>query len=291
MEQCDGNLHNDTSDPVFSQIQTFVYGNTKDANIVLFWNEILQYDRRPLSTLFNEVALSIVVDAVISDGDKKYLVGRRAMESLSNYGFKESVVARSLTTAYIVSAVSDVCHHCTIYNDTRTLEELVIEAQHNGLDIYNLNHREMSPMLLFLHSKVKVKGHQNMQTYLDAWLTVLDKLGFDLAFYGEVESRLFQRLRRKYQCERPWDSWHGTKLHSCYDYSGLECDWADCDDGRLTLFAFSYGAAIPDWRVFEVHPGDQYAGQFWRLIEKDGSEMGRTGGHQRYVPGGWVESE
>jgi hypothetical protein len=207
------------------------------------------------------------------------------MESLSYYGFEESVMAHSLTTAFIVSAVSHWYH---IDNATRTLEELVIEAQYNGLDIYNLNHREMSPMLLFLHSESRVKGRQNMKTYLDAWLTVLDKLGFDLALYGEVESRIFQRLRRKYQCERPWDSWHGTKLHSCYDYSGLERDWAGWDDTRPTLFAFSYGAAISDWRVFEVHPGDQHAGQFWQLMEKDGFEMG--GRCRQYVPGGWIES-
>lgn len=288
VEQCDSDHHSDTSGPVFSQIQTFVYGNSEDANIALFWNKILHYDRRPLCAGADEVALSIVLHAVTSDGDNTYLVGRRAMESLTRHGYERDVMARSLTTAYIVSAVSN---YYIGMDNARILEEIFVEARTNGLDIHNLDHGEMSPMLRFLHSEPIIKGRHDMETYLSAWLSVLDTLGFDLALYGEVEHRLFKQLRRRYQCERPWDLWHGTNLHSCYDYSGLEHDWADCDDKRPALFAFSYGAAISDWRVFEVHPGDQYAGQFWRLVEKDGFEMAGTGDNRRYVPGGWVESE
>jgi len=288
VEQCDSDHYTDTSGPAFSLIQTFASANTEDANIILFWNKILHFDRNPLFASPNEVELSTVLDTVTSDGDNTYLVGHRAVESLSRRGYERSVMARSLTTAYIASAVSN---QEVGTRNARVLEELFMEARHNGLDLYSLDHGEMSPMLRFLHSEPKVKGGKDMATHLNAWLTVLGTLGFDLAVYGEVESRLFQQLQRKYQCERPWDFWHGTKPHSCYDYSGCKRDWANYDDERPALFAFSYGATVSDWKVFEIHPGDQYAGQFWQLIEKDDFETGGTGHNRQYVPGGWVEIE
>jgi len=288
VEQCDNDDHSDTYGMTFNQIKPLVYGNPENVTLVLFWNAILRYDGRPWSFESADFALSAVLQSVTLDGEIKYLVGQQAMETLERYGHKRDVLARSLTAALILSAVSD--RYPGIGN-ARILKALFVEARRNGLDVYNLCHFEMSPMLLFLHSDRTIKGRQDLQTHFNAWLTVLDELGFDLAFYGQAEWDRFQQVRHKYECERPWDPWHGTELHSCYNCSGSYCDWTiDCDS-RPTLFAFSYGAAISDWKAFEVHPGDQYAGQFWRLVENDCYEMGGANCRRHHVPGGWVESE
>lgn len=186
-------------------------------------------------------------------------------------------------------------------SNARVLSKLVAEARDYEIDPLVREHTAISPMLRILHPEpaksalATHRGWGDLSAILNAWLSLREQLGVDLAEYGEEEWRIFQFVRRKYECKRPWDSWHGTKPHSCYEYSVYltdpDFDGFDAEDldGRPTLFSFSYGAAVSDWKLWEVHPGDQYAGQFWGMIEQIGFPPEGDGFCGQDMPGGWLE--
>ena len=285
-------------EPSLDEVRTFAYGSAEDANLVLFWNEILHVSQHR-STSERELKWSMLLDALVLDGGIEYLVGNRAIDYLKRKNIEPSSAAHLLAMAFIASAVSSF--HDGISN-ARVLSKLIAEARHSGIDPLECEHTAISPMLRFLHpeplnSALAVhKGWKDLSAVLNAWVSLLDYLGVDLAGYGEEEWRVFQYVRRKYECKRPWDAWHGKAPHPCYEDSIFlvksdEPDDACTDDldCRPTLFSFSYGAAVSDWELWEVHPGDQYAGHFWAMIEQTGFPSEGEGFCGQEMPGGWLE--
>ena len=285
-------------EPILDQVRTFAYGSAEDANIVLFWNEILQvsYHR---SVTKRERKKSMLLDALVLDDGIEYLVGNRAIDYLNRECIKPSLAAHRLTMAFIASTVSSSNDGMS---NARVLRKLIAEARHIGIDPLDCEHTAISPMLRLLHPEPSTsalashKGRKDLSAILNAWVSLLDHLGVDLARYGEKEWRIFQDVRRKYACKRPWDDWHGKAPHSCYEDSTflLKGDFpkdvsTDDLDRRPTLFSFSYGAAVSDWELWEVHPGDQYAGHFWATIEQLGFPSEGLGFCSQEMPGGWLE--
>lgn len=239
---------------------------------------------------------SMLLDAVALDCQVEYLVGHRAVKYLNCEGFDLNSAAHSLAVACITSAISGTDNG---RSNACILSKLVVEARHNGIDLLEHNHIAISPMLRLLHPELhncifrRYTGWKDLSTVLNAWLRLLQQLGVDLAAYGEKEWRLFQSIRCNYDCKRPWDAWHGLQPHSCYEQSIYKCGHAEYVsselDHRPALFSFSYGAPLSDWNLWEIHPGDQYSGQFWAMVEQDGFPSEGKEFRVQEMPGGWLE--
>ena len=217
----------------------------------------------------------MLLNALILGDQIEYLVEDRASDYLNREGIERSSAAYLLTMAFVTSTVSTADLGMS---NARLLSKLVAEARHNEIDPLDCEDTEISPLLRLLPPEpsnsalATNKGWKDLSAILSAWVNLLEQLGIDLAGYGEKEWRVFQHVRRKRECNLPWDAWHGTKRHSCYEYSvyltepGFNDLFAEDLDGRLTLLSFSYGAAVSDWKLWEVHPRDQYAGHSWGMI-------------------------
>lgn len=280
-------------------MRTFAFGSAEDANSVLFWNEIIWVAHRHRSATDRERKRSMLLDALVLDDGIEYLVGKRAIDYLNRNRIKQSLAAHRLTMAFIASTVSSSIHGMS---NARVLRKLIAKARHIGIDPLDCEHTAISSMLRLLHPEPLVfslerrKGWKDLSAILNAWISLLDYLGVDWAGYGEEEWRVFQYVRRRYECKRPWDEWHGEAPHSCYEDSNyliergylddVSMDDLDC---RPTLFSFSYGAAVSDWELWEVHPGDQYAGHFWAMIEQLSFPSKGEGFGGQEMPGGWLE--
>lgn len=118
-----------------------------------------------------------------------------------------------------------------------------------------------------LHDKRTVPSVTEMEARLEEWITLLKFTGVDLRLYGQEEWHRFQALRR--DRERPWDWRHGVEAHRCEEvpddrFRGVSGE----SESPPTLAAFTYGEKVSDWKLWVLHPGDEHAGQFWRLIQQ-----------------------
>ena len=55
------------------------------------------------------------------------------------------------------------------------------------------------------------------------------------------------------------------------------------------LFTFTYGTEPDDWELWLCHPGDRYAGPFWRTVEEPSQVEVVEHRVERRVPGSWLE--
>ena len=262
LEHCDS----DDFDSSLDEVRTFALGSAEDANLVLFWNEVLHVSQYRTATE-REMKWAMLLKALILDNEIEYLVRNRAIDYLNREGIERSTAAHLLILAFIASAVSGAGHGMS---NARILSELIAEARRNGINALECDYAMMSPMLRVFHpepinsAREGYKGWQDLNAVLNAWVNLVQQLGVDLADYCALEWREFQWARRKYECRRPWDDWHGVALHSCYDHPTYltkgDDRVSDDLDYRPTLFTFSYGATPSDWKLWEVHPGDECAG-------------------------------
>lgn len=244
----------------------FVYGCTEESVATFLWIQLCSSNWVDEKLHFNPETMAL-------NGDTSYLL---------RYGkFNDAKRVDRLAEAYVTSATRG--SGCSTI-DTRTLRQLVAEAVNVGMDLHG-DPDGISPLLNFLHSRkfmVSVTARE-IEARLYAWLTLLESVGVDLHLHGQEEWCRFQALRRF--CERGWDLGHGFYPHRCEEVPERP---ADSDDrkfnNKATLSAFSYGADVSDRKLWTLHRGDHYAGQFWRLIEQNGI-------FNRHVPGGWGEAD
>lgn len=308
LERCDTDMMSNMSSRVaavhnrrqLDQMQIFVSGSTEDSNIAIFMNDIRKLSVPWLHVLtsnreydMKERALSSFLDALTLNGGIKYLAGPRAMElahPLTQYP------AHSLAVMYVASVFSGSDQGAS---NARALKMLIVEALKHGCNL----HQQSSDGTPFLHllptytgralSRHDIDGHvyslyKNMDNALRIWLELLESIGIDLTSYGQEEERLFRQLRRKSKCDQPWHKWHTCVACGHYDEYG---NWHSSTRPCSTLIAFTYGATISDWKLWVVHRGDEYAGQFWRIVEQDNLKIEGLGHHEQYMPGGWIESK
>jgi hypothetical protein len=263
LENCeiDGD-HSDAAE--CPHLHAFVYGSTEESTAAFFWTA-------SGGLYWNERQELLDLDVVVLDDDTSYL--------LECGKFDDATKIKRLALEYAINATASL--HNSARN-THVLGELVAGAINAGYDLHD-SADGISPLLRLLHEKYKGMSAEAMEARLYAWLTLLDSIGVDLHTYGQEEWNRFQALRR--DCERPWDWWHGVTPHRCEDHPSRSvfCYYHRVDN-KPTLSAFSYGADVSDWKLWTLHHGYQYAGQFWRLIEQNGI-------FNRHVPGGWVEAD
>jgi hypothetical protein len=177
--------------------------------------------------------------------------------------------------------------------DVKYWEGLIIKAVELGLDLHD-GGDGVSPLLNLLHVIINLpmvstrRQVQTMHKRLKNWLSVLQRAGVDLDLYGQEECRLLADLQ--YTCEHPW-LWCG-KLQDRRSISeellAANPDFSFDVHNTVSVFTFTYGANPDDWKLWFYHPGDRYAGPFWRMIEEESLlEVEERPGGGSYVPGAW----
>lgn len=265
----------------FAQLQAALLGTTEEAKSALFWTNI---DYSGVCWAGQDSAL---LDAVAINGDVTYLLSNTSnmFWHFHTSGGCDKLMGK-LASAYVncVTESRDL-----IPSQAYRWEQLIDAALAHGYDFHGngSGRGDASPLLCLLHDSSRTfqtaEVLQGIKESLQVWLTLLRRKGVDLCTYGQEEKRHFQKIRQT--CERPWDSWHGMQRHDCAQSAEKKLCW---DDRRLdteaTLLTFCYGAEPSDWEIWLMHPGDQYAGYFWRMVEQE-QDRDRL---QR-MPGGWVE--
>jgi hypothetical protein len=248
----------------FATLHAFVYGSTEESTAAFFWMSIGGMDWCGRQAVFD-------LDIVVLDGDTSFLL---------KYGnLDDAIKIERLALEYAFNTTAGFSHSA---NNTRMLGGLVAGAVELGYDLHD-SADGISPLLQLLHYETPEPSAERMEARLCAWLTLLKIIGVDLHTYGQEEWNRFQALRR--DCERPWDQWHSVDPHLCEDHPDRAKDpFYHKLDNKPTLSAFSYGADVSDWKLWILHHGDQYAEEFWKLIERNGI-------FNRHVPGGWVEAD
>jgi hypothetical protein len=94
---------------------------------------------------------------------------------------------------------------------------------------------------------------------LQCWVSTLRDLGVDLIGYGQRETLLWS---------------HGAVLDR-----DVPLYYGPYYSGQKRLLGFTYGPCPEDWRLLEDEPTDEFAGDFWQLVERKVEVM----------PGSWIE--
>lgn len=109
-----------------------------------------------------------------------------------------------------------------------------------------------------------------------AWLDDLYVSGIDLQVYGKNEKDHFlhQEVFR----------WEGYPLNGMtYSYRGMICKSDSGHIYNVRLINFHYGRFPTDWKFWWSEPSDQFAGEFWSLVESRNQDSVMS------VPGAWVD--
>jgi hypothetical protein len=102
--------------------------------------------------------------------------------------------------------------------------------------------------------------HNKGEEALLAWLQTLQGFGIDLERYGKTERKLF------YQESSSW-----RNLELCMPGRDEVCP--------LRLVGLQVGPKPEDWKVWLSEPSDEFAGEFWDMLEHP----------ERTIPGAWDE--
>jgi hypothetical protein len=228
--------------------------------------------------------------------DMDYLIGSNNLDS----HFRDTHVL-ILAKAYMFSSDNV---------NIRYWEKLFIKAIKLGLDVHD-GGDGVSPLLHILHATIDLpSAHselrkkrprwgdplvlphiqtQAMRTRLKNWLSLLQRVGVDLLLYGQEERRLLADVQTT--CEHPW-IWSG-RLQDCRVISEEimveNPDFSYDKHNMAALFTFTYGAEPDDWELWLCHPGDRYAGPFWRMVEEPSKVKVVEHHVERRMPGGWLE--
>lgn len=245
-----------------------MYGSTEESTAAFFWMASggIYWRKRQAVSVFD-------LGIIVLEGDMSFLL---------EYGNLDNATKiERLALEYAFNTTADGSHSAS---NMRMLGRLVAEAVNLGYDLHDSAAADgISPLLHILQYEDTKPSSERMEARLYAWLALLKSNGVDLHTYGQEEWNRFQALRR--DCELPWDRWHGVDPHRCKDQSYRSRGYFHHQlDNKSPLSAFSYGSDVSDWKLWILHPGDQYAGQFWTLIEQNGI-------FDRHVPGGWVEAD
>jgi hypothetical protein len=98
------------------------------------------------------------------------------------------------------------------------------------------------------------------------WVSALHDSGVDLKEYGQRESLIWASLG---------ESGEDKAEYIEYTTGGT----SDYYFGDRRLLGFCYGPFPEDWRVWENEPTDEFAGDFWLMLDKIVEVM----------PGTWIE--
>ncbi|KAL3447631.1 hypothetical protein BJX65DRAFT_89859 [Aspergillus insuetus] len=105
---------------------------------------------------------------------------------------------------------------------------------------------------------------------LRKWVSELQAVGVDLEEYGELE----REMHRNGDVDRQIEM---TVIQGDMNY--FKATDPPADRLKFRLLDFTYGPEPEDWFVWVTNPLDEFAGQFWRMVEREVEVM----------PGTWVD--
>lgn len=108
----------------------------------------------------------------------------------------------------------------------------------------------------------------NLNNALRIWISTLFDSGVNLKGYGERESLTWVNLEEFTDLE-----------YTDYTTSSTRGYNSDYYFGRKRLLGFHYGPFPKDWKVWQNEPTDEFAGDFWLMLDRRVEDM----------PGTWVE--
>ena len=89
------------------------------------------------------------------------------------------------------------------------------------------------------------------------WIELLVEAGVDIEVHGEREYELLQDIT-------PGSYIHFNAQRTILESSDVKFPLDGCE---LRLYGFNYGPNVEDWTILCNDPTDQFAGEFWDLVE------------------------
>ena len=170
----------------------------------------------------------------------------------------------------LLRCITSMLTYC--YDIEGWLDHLRLLAKHgSGLKLVpntDLADHYDSPLAAYVGRAAGHRSHswdrfeREAQSACKSWLQLLANAGLDLELYGKYESRFLAANR--FQAV-----WQHFGSHPAIELS-------------RPILALSYGPAISDWYLWLDCPYDQWAGDFWYMLEHDSTTS---------VPGAWFDED
>ena len=118
-----------------------------------------------------------------------------------------------------------------------------------------------------------------LEMIIEDWLSILSDCEFDLQEYGRWETMRFQGACRDL----------GVEKSKWYDRTTQE--WVDPGSTwPFRFIGFSFRKRIDDWKFWFSEPTDQFAGDFWQLIDEGKRQESNVEGFDEpSIPGAWSD--
>jgi hypothetical protein len=157
--------------------------------------------------------------------------------------------------------------------------ELIRDLVGAGSLLHAINNEQLTPLSCIIYSSSVIDyrdktdlNHliEEVSSLLRVWLSDLLDVGVDLQQYGAEEKllNLAGSVCNDFDVEDTWVGW--SSIH---------------------LIGFSYGHHPEDWHFWFSDPTDDFAGDFWYLVEDPAFWESGEGGNDvdHTIPGSWTE--
>ena len=129
--------------------------------------------------------------------------------------------------------------------------------------------RRMTPLLLIFrscHQPTWNSFRRPKKSALNWWIERLYEAGVDLIGYGLKEKDIWGQVDVTQEC-------------TCHFHNAWSIDSGYPPSSWTRLIGFSYGPSPTDWIFWESEPTDEFAGDFWLMLERK----------EEVMPGTWIE--
>jgi hypothetical protein len=161
-----------------------------------------------------------------------------------------------------------------------------------GADVNALDAWGRTPLCILIHRysafrlDLEIKYEWGLPHLLKCWLEDLFDVGIDLLQYGALESLAVQKRRDQ---EPPPDCACFTYLDS--SLGPKECTHENLCRSPARLINLQYGTRPGDWIFWLSEQTDEFAGDFWSMVESPLESEAEECPMLFKMPGSWDEAE
>jgi len=103
----------------------------------------------------------------------------------------------------------------------------------------------------------------NPKHAMNSWLSTLSDSGINLTEYGQAERSTWSSVdySLRFRINDQWDP------------------FSDYYFGQRRLISFDYGPSPKNWKLWENEPTDEFAGDFWLMLDRK----------EEIMPGTWID--
>jgi hypothetical protein len=123
---------------------------------------------------------------------------------------------------------------------------------------------------MFSHGPRFFRSRGDLDSAMSIWVSTLYDSGVNLKSYGLRESLIWGNLE---------ESTDAKTEYTGYSTRGTRDPMSDYYFGQKKILDFNYSSFPEDWRVMENEPTDEFAGEFWLMLDRKVEVM----------PGSWIE--